>query len=81
MNSREKIRNFVRSLLTNKSDEETLADGDSLLTSGRLDSIDVLEIVVFLENQYGIDFSVRGFDQMEFDSINSIVNIIENACA
>jgi acyl carrier protein len=54
-----------------------LGDADSLVLSGRLDSIDILQIVVFLESNYSIDFADREFDQEDFDSIARILALVE----
>jgi acyl carrier protein len=66
------IRAFVQGLLTDSGDDEPLADSDSLLLSGRLQSIDAVEIVVFLEENFGIDFGEIGFDKDQMDSIDAI---------
>jgi len=49
MKGRAEIHEFVQGLLTASGDDGPLADSDSLLFSGRLQSIDAVEIVVFLE--------------------------------
>jgi acyl carrier protein len=67
MNTRNELRAQVEQLLAAKGDQEPLLDTDSLVLSGRLDSIDILQIVVFLETNYGIDF----------DSISRILTLIE----
>ena len=77
MNTRNELRTHVERLLTSKGDQEPLGDTDSLVLSGRLDSIDILQIVVFLEGNYGIDFADQPFDQEEFDSIARILKLIE----
>ena len=51
-------------------------DGDSLVMSGRLDSVDTLDLVVFLEEKYGVDFADRGFDKNDLDSLDSIMALI-----
>jgi acyl carrier protein len=66
------IREFVQGLLTNYGDDEPFENGDSLLLSGRLQSIDVVEIVMFLEQTYGVDFAQIGFDKECIDSIDAI---------
>lgn len=78
MNDRLKIRKLLQDLLGNKDDNEGFSDSDSLIDSGRLQSIDVLEVVDFLEENYGIDFAERGFDQNELDSVDNIVALIGN---
>ena len=47
---------------------------DLLMTGGRLQSIDTLELVLFLEEKCGINFAERGFDQNELDSVDNIMS-------
>jgi acyl carrier protein len=77
MNTRNELRAHVQQLLANKGDQEPLGDTDSLVLSGRLDSVDILQIVVFLEASYSIDFADQPFDQEDFDSIARILALIE----
>ena len=77
MNTRIELRAQFQKLLAGKGDREPLGDADSLVLSGRLDSIDILQIVVFLESSYGIDFADQQFDQEDFDSIARILTLIE----
>jgi acyl carrier protein len=74
----EEIRDFVRELLERKGEHGALSDGESLITSGRLDSVDVLEIVTFTETRYGLDFASRPFDPGDFDTIASIVALVSS---
>jgi acyl carrier protein len=76
MDDRTAVRSFVKTLLHKKDDDGPFSDSDSLVLSGRLDSINVLEIVVFLEKQYDFDFGDRPFDQGAVDSVDEIVNLI-----
>ncbi len=71
------IREFLKSLLARKGDTGGFADDEGLLVAGRLDSVDVMEIVVFLESSFGIDFSEHPFDQGDFDSVTSIVVLVK----
>ena len=73
---RNAVREFVGSLLRRKDDTIPFTDSDSLVLSGRLDSIDILQIVTFLEDR-GIDFADQEFDQEAFDSIARIMTRIE----
>ena len=70
------IRAFVGELLARKGEAATPADGEPLITSGRLDSIDVLEIVTFVETRYGVDFATRPFDPGDFESIDTIAALV-----
>jgi acyl carrier protein len=73
------IHEFVQELLTNSGDNQPLADQDSLLLSGRLQSIDAVEIVVFLEENFGIDFAQIGFDREQIDTIDLIYALTQTA--
>lgn len=77
MNTRADIRNFLEEILNNKGDSSGFTDQQLLVTEGRLDSLDVMTVVVFLEENYGIDFSDRPFDQNEFDSLDSITALVD----
>jgi len=79
MTGREKIREFVRGLLVANGDTGAFQDQDSLLLSGRLQSIDAVEIVVFLEKNFGIDFAEVGFDREQIDSVDAIQLLVETA--
>jgi acyl carrier protein len=68
MNTRNELRAYIQGLLADKGDREPLGDADSL---------DILQIVLFLESHYRIDFADREFDQEDFDSIASILALIE----
>jgi len=77
MSTQTKIRNFLEELLNNKGDSSGFTDQQLLVTEGRLSSLDVVTIVLFLEENYGIDFSDRPFDQNEFDSVESITALVD----
>jgi acyl carrier protein len=77
MDAKAEIYTLVQSLLINKGDTQSIADQDSLLLSGRLQSIDAVEIVVFLEERFGIDFAEIGFDQEQIDSIDAICTLVQ----
>ena len=76
MSTQTEIRNFLQDMLNTKGDSSGFTDQQLLVTEGRLDSLDIMTIVVFLEENYGIDFSDRPFDQNEFDSVESITALV-----
>ena len=77
MEKRQAIREFLSRLLAGKGDTMGFADSDSLIVSGRLESIDVLDIVVFLEKNYRVDFGEQDFDQTTLDTVNNMVAVAE----
>jgi len=76
MNDRLAIREYLQNLLRQTGDRNGFADSDSLVMSGLLDSVDTLDLVVFLEEKYGIDFAERGFDKNDLDSLDSVMALI-----
>lgn len=78
MPDKTQIHEFVRELLTNSGDDQPLPDDESLLLSGRLQSIDAVEIVIFLEENFAIDFAQIGFDRDQLDSVDAICTLIQS---
>jgi acyl carrier protein len=77
MDTKAQIHAFLQKLLEDKGDQQPFADDDSMLLSGRLQSIDAVEIVVFLEENFAIDFADIGFDQEQLDSVDAICSLIQ----
>jgi acyl carrier protein len=77
MDHREEIRHFLKELLLEKGDKQPFSDDASLLLSGRLASVDAVEIVVFLEEKFGVNFAELGFDQALIDSVDAIDSLIQ----
>jgi acyl carrier protein len=73
------IRQFVQQLLVQKGDQRPFSDSDSLVFSGRLQSVDAVEVVVFLEEKWGIDFASIGFDESQIDSVDAIDALVQQA--
>lgn len=57
---------------------EEVGEGDGLVTSGLIDSLALLEIITFLETEFGIDFSATGVDPDQLASIADILDLIEH---
>ncbi len=77
MDQRPAIRQFLKELLASKGDSAEFSDSSSLLLSGRLQSLDAVEIVLFLEETFKIDFAAIGFDQGKIDSVDAISSLLE----
>lgn len=56
---------------------ETLGESDPLVDSGLIDSLALLEIITFLESEFGIDFSATGVDPDQLGSIADILDLIQ----
>jgi acyl carrier protein len=79
MDQRLAVRQFIMQLLARRGDAQHFSDITSLIVSGRLQSIDAVEIAVFLEQTFGIDFAEIGFDQEMVDSIEAIYHVISTS--
>jgi acyl carrier protein len=79
MDRKSSIRKFLQDLLEDRGDNHELNDGSSLFLSGRLQSLDAVEVVMFLEEKFGVDFAVIGFDQAKIDSVDEINSLLESA--
>jgi len=75
--SLDQIELFIRGALDSHGDEAELDLDESLFLSGRLDSLTVTRLVVFLEEQFGVDFSSHPFDVGELDSVRQIAAFTE----
>lgn len=69
--SKQMIRHFLQNLLTQKKDARPFADDTSLILGGRLDSIDTVELVLFLETAFGMKFG-SGLQREQLDTVNTI---------
>lgn len=76
MDNKTKVKAFLQELLADYGKGPDFGDDDLLVTSGLLDSLAVLRMVVFLEEEFGIDLAERGFDQNDFDSLSNIMRLV-----
>jgi acyl carrier protein len=58
-----------------------LGDDDGLVDSGLIDSLAMLEIVAFLESEFGLSFNDSGVDPARLSSVNSILDLIADSRA
>jgi acyl carrier protein len=75
---KQKIRDFFLETLKQQSDDQSLADNDSLFVSGRLDSFSMMMFVMHLEKEFAIDFAALDFDVNLIDSLNEIELFIDS---
>lgn len=76
MDNKKKVQTFLQQLLADYGEGPEFGDDDLLVTSGLLDSQAVLRIVVFLEEEFGLDLAEQGFDQNDVDSLTSMMRLI-----
>jgi acyl carrier protein len=74
---RERVLEFLRTIQKPDRPLDTVAESDSLVESGLIDSLALLEIVAFLEEQYRIDFAAIGLEPEQLTSVSGILDLIE----
>ena len=74
---RERVLEFLRTIQKPDRPLDTVAETDSLVESGLIDSLALLEIVAFLEEQYRIDFAAVGLEPEQLISVSGILDLIE----
>ena len=70
---------FLRTIQKPGKAIESVGLDESLVASGLIDSLAIIEIVMFLEKNYGIDFAASGLDPDRLATITGILGGIEEA--
>ena len=73
------LMRFLRTIQKPNRPVESLGLDERLVASGLVDSLAIMRIVVYLEENYGIDFAVSGFDPDRLATMGSIVDLIAEA--
>ncbi len=73
---REEIRNYVLDNYLFTDDQSKLEDDNSFLETGILDSNGVMEIIFYLEDEYGVAISQEEMIPENLDSVSRIVKFV-----
>lgn len=76
MSRREQVRGIVARALAEAGDDRPFADADSLVVSGRLSSLDLVDILAALETTFGFEIDANDFDPIRFDTVDSIEELL-----
>ena len=76
MQPREQIREFILKNYLFSTDEAALADEVSLMKTGIVDSTGVLELIMFLQERFGIEVADEEMIPENLDSVRSIVAFV-----
>jgi acyl carrier protein len=74
---RQDLLRFLRTIQKPHLSIGDLGDDEGLVTVGLIDSLALLQIVTYLEDTYGIDFSVLGVDAEKLGTIGGILDLID----
>lgn len=78
---KKKLIEFLHTIRRPDRSLDTVDEKEGLIRSGLIDSLAILEIIEYLEQEYGVDFSARGVDPGEMGSLASILDLIERETA
>jgi acyl carrier protein len=77
MSIREQVRQFILSNYLFTDDQTKLVDEESLMQSGTLDSTGILELIMFIEETFGIKVVDEDMVPANLDSVRSVVSYVE----
>lgn len=73
------VRDFILHNFLFTDDPATVAFGDSLLDKGIVDSTGMLEVILFLEERFGMKVQDEDMIPENFGSIDRLVAFIQNS--
>ena len=75
MNTRDQLVDFIRTIARPDSDLEAIGDDQNLVEAGVVDSLAVVQMIVYLETEHRLN--IAAVDPAELVSIQGILNVIE----
>jgi acyl carrier protein len=73
-----KVRKFIEENFLFREDRAEIGEGESLIEAGLIDSTGVLELVAFLEGEFGLRMADAEIVPENLDSIRAIVRYVES---
>ena len=71
------IRTYILENYLFTDDESELADGDSFLANHIIDSTGILELVMFLEEEFGIKVQEEDMVPDNLDTVDNLVRFVD----
>ncbi len=78
MSVEDKVRNYILENYLFTDDQSELNNEDSFLDKGIIDSTGILEVIFFLEEEFGISVDDDEMIPENLDSVNNIVKYINS---
>lgn len=75
--NKRRLIGFLETIRRPEAALDTMDERAGLVTSGLIDSLALLEIITFLEVEFGLDFSATGVDPDQLGSIAEILDLVE----
>lgn len=76
-----KVRDFIKDNFMFRDDRADLADSESLLDAGLIDSTGILELVAFIETEFSIQMADADIVPENLDSVETIVRYVDGKLA
>ena len=76
MSTEKKVRDYILENYLFSNDESLLRNDESFLDKGIIDSTGILEVISFLEEQFGIKVEDSEMMPENLDSVNNIVAFV-----
>lgn len=71
------VRAPIRAFLSRSFDGETFADADDVFALGFGNSLFAMQLVTFVEEEFGIEVEAEDLDMSNFNTIDSIANLVQ----
>lgn len=73
MNPRKKIKAFLERI----SQKSIKDENQDLISAGFLDSFSMIELIVFLESEFGVEVNMESLNRDNFNSLNHLVESLK----
>jgi acyl carrier protein len=77
MSVEQKIRDYILDNYLFTDDQSALTNEDSFLNKGIIDSTGIMEVIFFLEEEFGVQVKDEEMVPENLDSVKNIVSYIE----
>ena len=74
---RKKLRNYVLENFLFTDDDGELSDGDSFLELGIVDSTGIMEVILYVEEEFGMTVADDEMTPDNLDSVDSLVAFVQ----
>ena len=74
METREKIREFIKSNITNFDEETSFNDDENIFEMGLVNSLFAMKLLNYLESEFKIEVT---YDDMEIENFSTVNNILK----
>lgn len=81
MNTPDTLTRFICDVLFSQLDDKTLAEDDDLLTSGRINSLGIMRLVTFIEEEFKVSVPPEDVTIENFRTVRTITGYLEQQAA